>query len=102
MKDNPVTDQMYQLDVQDEVRRLREENSKLKAQLMLLAPLDEARNVVLDIFKHAHEWVCEVAGCGEHASVSSSRWRWNGRNWEHHHGYPVGHVEATRHADNGN
>lgn len=37
-------------------------------------------------------WVCE---CGEKADGGSAKWRWNGTVWEHHHGYPIGHVTAN-------
>jgi hypothetical protein len=47
-------------------------------------------------FKHAREWVCE---CGERCDTMSPLWRWSGRDWEHHHGYPIGHVAARREQD---
>lgn len=34
-------------------------------------------------------WQCE---CGAMADVNC---RWNGRAYEHHHGYPIGHVEMN-------
>jgi hypothetical protein len=30
--------------------------------------------------------------CGEKPDPVSPKWRWNGERWEHHHGYPVGHI----------
>jgi protein gp37 len=33
-------------------------------------------------------WRCE---CG---AWPDDTWRWNGERWEHHHGYPIGHVPA--------
>jgi len=37
-------------------------------------------------------WVCE---CGERCQRNSAEWRWSGNSFQHHHGYPIGHVEAT-------
>jgi protein gp37 len=36
-------------------------------------------------------WRCQA--CGEAPAISEG-WRWNGNNWQHHHGYPVGHIDA--------
>lgn len=36
-------------------------------------------------------WRCSE--CGEPV-VMDSRWRRGFGGWEHHHGYPVGHIEA--------
>ena len=37
-------------------------------------------------------WRCEQ--CGEAADPVSAHWRWTGEIWEHHHGYPAGHIPA--------
>ena len=43
--------------------------------------------------RDAAYWECS---CGAIADPSSSSWRWSGSEWQHHHGYPIGHVTAVR------
>lgn len=43
--------------------------------------------------EHAALWQCE---CGAVANAAHGDWRFNGKDWEHSHGYPVGHVVASK------
>ena len=48
---------------------------------------------ILEVVAESKRWVCE---CGMRCDLMNGDWRWNGSAWEHHHGYPVGHVRAQR------
>jgi len=38
-------------------------------------------------------WECE---CGAPLNKVGADFRWNGSAWEHHHGYPIGHVAMRK------
>jgi len=50
------------------------------------------RDTIVQHSADAVQWLCE---CGQRCDSFSSEWRWNGAEWEHHDGYPIGHVPAT-------
>jgi len=47
----------------------------------------------VDPFEDIHNWLCD---CGMRGRLADSAWRWNGTCWEHHHGYPAGHMPTRR------
>ena len=41
----------------------------------------------------AKNWICTGLNCGKRPFEGGmAHWRWDGRNWQHHHDYPVGHL----------
>ncbi len=62
-----------------------------------LEMIEEAREVTeeeLQRLKYRlEEWECE---CGTKLNEAGADFRFNGRAWEHHHGYPLGHVEMRK------
>ncbi len=48
----------------------------------------------VDIFttEELDKWAC--GSCGQTPDPLSDRWRWAGDHWQHHHGYPAGHIPA--------
>lgn len=48
---------------------------------------------VFPLDDNPEEWICE---CGEKLDITNGKWRWDGKNWQHYHGYPIGHVIVER------
>ena len=41
-------------------------------------------------YENARDWICT---CGKRPFDGGiEKWRWDGKNWQHHHTYPVGHL----------
>ena len=49
---------------------------------------------LIQFLHDAKKFKCSV--CGEIANPTNPDWRWNGENWEHYHGYPIGHMPAKK------
>jgi hypothetical protein len=47
------------------------------------------------MFPDYKDYVCD---CGKVCEPLSSEWRWDGQNWQHYHGYPIGHVIVLKKA----
>lgn len=53
-----------------------------------------------DEFIDLHPWLFSCPDCGERPTRdaiygSNGRWRFDGERWQHHHGYPIGHVRTV-------
>jgi hypothetical protein len=45
-------------------------------------------------------WICPMCKQKFTAGLTiSTQWRWNGKAWEHYHGYSLGHIEAIKMTD---
>jgi hypothetical protein len=74
----------------EEARMMTEEARELtEEELDSLKFFDEE---ALNDKRDPRSWKCE---CGAMCSEIDPAWRWNGRQWEHHHGYPIGHEIAV-------
>jgi hypothetical protein len=56
-------------------------------------PLSPTEEIAQALKKSAEGQVCPK--CGARPEELSPHWRFNGRVWEHYHGYPLGHVAAV-------
>ena len=58
-----------------------------------MKPRNENIKAMVSFYREATEWVCE---CGKRCDPLDSNWRFNGKDWEHCHSYPMGHVVTKR------
>ena len=61
-----------------------------------LAEANEAIRILMppsNVVYHLSLWRCSYPECGESPKYDGV-WRWSGDAWEHHHGYPIGHVRG--------
>lgn len=73
---------------------LEEIRTKSRSFLSASPPVEKEPEISPDLKAHlesARHWKCE---CGARCDASEA-WRWNGRQWEHHHGGQAGHFAAS-------
>lgn len=59
--------------------------------------IEEERRKEMDPDMHGIHGTWRCYECGDYPGSPGSdlaRWRWVGNQWEHHHGYPVGHMPS--------
>ncbi len=51
---------------------------------------------MIEAIKDAPNWICECGKVCNPMGEDGEDWRWAGDHWQHHHGYPIGHIRVWR------